>query len=219
MFTLIFGNIAGFSTDGVPQFAFYLCSTAIWQYFSTCLTETSNTFTTNKNIFGKVYFPRLTIPIATVIFSLINFLVVFAAAIVTIVIYMFHGEAITLSWRLLLVPVLVLQTAMLGLGVGIMISSLTTKYRDLKVLVSFGVQLWMYGTPVVYTPSQLPNTLRTIVMLNPVSPIVVNFRYAMMGCGTFETGYWGISIITTLILLMIGVLMFNKVEKNFMDTV
>jgi lipopolysaccharide transport system permease protein len=219
MFTLIFGNIAGFSTDGVPQFAFYLCSTAIWQYFSTCLTETSNTFTTNKNIFGKVYFPRLTIPIATVIFSLINFLVVFAAAIVTIVIYMFRGEAISLSWHLLLVPVLVLQTAMLGLGVGIMISSLTTKYRDLKVLVSFGVQLWMYGTPVVYTPSQLPNTLRTIVMLNPVSPIVVNFRYAMMGCGTFETGYWGISIITTLILLMIGVLMFNKVEKNFMDTV
>lgn len=219
MFTLIFGNIAGFATDGVPQFAFYLCSTAIWQYFSTCLTETSNTFTNNKNIFGKVYFPRLTMPIATVLFSLINFAVVFAAAIVTIIVYMIQGEMITLSYRLLLVPVLVIQTALLGLGVGIIISSMTTKYRDLKVLVSFGVQLWMYGTPVVYTPAQLPESLRAIVMLNPVSPIVVNFRYAMMGCGTLETLYWGISMVTTIVLLVIGVLIFNKVEKNFMDTV
>lgn len=219
MFTLIFGNIAGFETDGVPQFAFYLCSTAIWQYFSTCLSETSNTFTTNKNIFGKVYFPRLTMPIATVIFSLINFLVVFCAALVTIIVYMIQGANISISFRILLVPVLVLQTALLGLGVGIIISSMTTKYKDLKVLVSFGIQLWMYATPVVYTPSQLPETLRKIVMLNPVSSIVVNFRYAMMGCGELEITYWIISAFVTLFLLAGGILLFNKVEKTFMDTV
>lgn len=219
IYTLVFGNIAGFSTDGVPQFAFYLCGTAIWQYFSSCLNETSNTFVKNSNVFGKVYFPRLTVPIATVVFSLINFLVVFAAAIVTIVVYWVQGMPIGLSYRILLVPVLVLHTALLGLGCGIIISSLTTKYRDLQVLVSFGVSLWMYATPVVYTINQLPESVQKIIMLNPMSPIVHNFRYAMMGSGYLEIKYWIVSAIITVILLSIGVLLFNKVEKNFMDTV
>jgi lipopolysaccharide transport system permease protein len=158
-------------------------------------------------------------PIATVLFAAINFCVVFCAAVVTIVVYMIQGANIGISYRILLVPVLVLQTAMLGLGVGIIISSLTTKYRDLTVLVSFGVQLWMYATPVVYSTEQLSDRMYRLIMINPMSPIAVNFRYAMMGCGTLETFYWSISIVTTILLLLVGVLLFNKVEKTFMDTV
>lgn len=219
MFTLIFGGIAGFSTDGVPKFAFYLCSTAIWQYFSTCLNNTSGTFTGNAGVFGKVYFPRMTVPIATVIYSLVNFGIVMIMSVITNIIYVIKGESIYFSLSILLVPVLVFQTAMLGLGIGIIVSSLTTKYRDLTVLVSFGIQLWMYATPVVYSFSQLPEKWKKIILLNPMSPIMNNFRYAMMGCGNFESFYWGISIIVTFFVLGIGILLFNRVEKTFMDTV
>lgn len=219
MFTVVFGGIAGLSTDGVPQFAFYLCNTAIWQYFSSCLSGTSNTFTGNAGLFGKVYFPRITMPIATVIFALINFLVIFAASIITNICYIFNGANIHFSAAFLLIPLLIIQTAVLGLGFGIIISSLTTKYRDLTVLVSFGIQLWMYATPVVYSVEQLPENFKTLIMLNPVSPIVCNFRYAMFGCGELETFYWGISVVTTIVVLGIGILLFNRVEKTFMDTV
>ena len=219
MFTVVFGSIAGMSTDGVPQFAFYLCGTALWQYFATCLNQTSNTFTGNAHIFGKVYFPRITMPIATVIFSLINFAVVFVMSIITNLYYMWKGENIQPNWSILLLPILVLQIALLGLGFGIIISSLTTKYRDLAILVSFGVQLWMYATPVAYAKEQLSEKMRSIIMLNPVSPIICNFRYALLGCGTFETVYWGISAIVTVVVLIIGILLFNHVEKTFMDTV
>ena len=219
MFTVIFGGIAGFSTGGVPQFAFYLCSTALWQYFSTCLTQTSNTFTSNENIFGKVYFPRLTMPISTVIFSLINFVVIFCVSILINVYYYLKGDNIVFSVTILLVPVLVFQTAVLGLGVGIIISSLTTKYRDLAVLVSFGVSLWMYGTPVVYDMSMVTGTLRSIIMINPMTPIMTNYRYVILGCGEFEGAYWGVSWIVTIIVLLLGILLFNRVEKTFMDTI
>lgn len=219
MYTLIFGRIAGLSTDGIPMFAFYLCSNALWQYFSTCINQTSNTFTSNAGVFGKVYFPRLTVPIATVIFSLINFAVIFAMSLLVNGYYIIIGEEIHPNIAMLLIPLLVLQTAALGLGFGIIISSLTTKYRDLTVLVSFGVQLWMYATPVVYMPEQIPGKLQILLMLNPVSPIICNFRYALLGCGQFESMYWGISWGVTIAVLAIGILLFNRVEKTFMDTV
>jgi lipopolysaccharide transport system permease protein len=219
MYTLVFGTVAGLSTAGVPQFAFYLCSNALWQYFATCLNQTSNTFTGNAGIFGKVYFPRITMPIATVIYSLVNFFVVFIMSLITNIYYYYKGENIIFGVQLLLIPILVFQTAALGLGFGIIVSSLTTKYRDLVILINFGVQLWMYATPVVYDIDQLPEKFQRIIMLNPMSPVICNFRYAMLGCGSLETHYWGISIVMTVVVLMIGVLLFNRVEKNFMDTV
>ena len=219
MLTVVFGTIAGLSTNGVPQFAFYLCSTALWQYFATCLNQTAGTFTGNENIFGKVYFPRLVMPFSTVIFSLVNFGVVFMMSIITNIYYVISGSNINIRITILLVPVLVLQTALLGLGFGIIISSLTTKYRDLAILVSFGVQLWMYATPVVYDITQLEGTLKNVIMLNPMSPVICNFRYAMLGCGELELTYWGISWLVTLVVLGAGVVLFNRVEKTFMDTV
>lgn len=219
MFTVIFGQMAGLSTDGVPQFAFYLCSTAIWQYFATCINQTSNTFVGNASIFGKVYFPRITMPLSTVIFSLINFAVIFIVSIFVIIFYIIIDANVHPNIYALFIPVLVGQTALLGLGFGIIISSLTTKYRDLSILVSFGVQLWMYATPVVYSVTQFAPEMQKIIMLNPMSPIVHNFRYVLLGCGTFEWHYWIVSIVVTLVVLMAGVLLFNKIEKTFMDTV
>ncbi len=219
IYTLIFGTVAGLDTDGAPQFAFYLCSTALWQYFSSCVVQTADTFTQNASVFGKVYFPRITVPLATVIFSFANFLVVFVMSVATNVFYMYSGESVRITGSLLLVPVLVLQTALLGLGFGIIISSFTTKYRDLKVLISFGIQLWMYATPVVYSSSQFSSGLRNLIMLNPVSPIICNFRYVMLGCGQLETVYWGISAVVTAVILALGIILFNRVEKTFMDTV
>lgn len=219
MFTLIFGQVAGLSTDGVPQFTFYLCSTAIWQYFSTCLTQTADTFTGNAAIFGKVYFPRMTMPISTVLFSLINFAVIFAVSVLFIIADVIQGTNVRPNVAVLLIPVFVLQTAMLGLGCGIIISSLTTKYRDLRLLVNVGVNLWMYASPIAYPMSQFSERAQRILFLNPIAPIVNNFRYALLGCGEFVCGYWVISIIVTLLILMVGVLLFHHVEKTFMDTV
>ena len=219
MYTLIFGTIAGLSTNDVPQFAFYLCSNALWQYFATCLNQTSNTFTGNAAIFGKVYFPRITMPIATVIYSLINFGVVFVMSSITNIYYFVNGASIHIGYQMILIPVLVFQTAILGLGFGIIISSLTTKYRDLIVLISFGVQLWMYATPVVYDINQMPDKFATLIMLNPMSPNIHNFRYAMLGCGSLEIKYWLISLISTVVVFLVGILLFNRVEKTFMDTV
>lgn len=219
VFTVIFGNIAGLSTDGVPQFVFYLCGTAIWQYFSTCLSQISSTFIDNAGIFGKVYFPRITMPLSTTIFSLINFGVNMGVAVLFIIYYIMIGENVRPNLYILLLPLLVLQTAMLGLGVGIIISSLTTKYRDLRILVSFGIQLWMYLTPVAYSLSQFSDKAQKILMLNPMSPIVNNFRYVLLGCGSFVWGPWLVSVIITVVLLLAGILLFNKVEKTFMDTV
>lgn len=219
IYTVIFGNIVGFETDGVPHFLFYLCSIALWQYFAACLNSTSNTFIANASIFGKVYFPRLTVAIASVIYALVNLAVILAATLVATCAYVLKGENITITFYAFLVPILIIQTALLGLGVGIIISSLTTKYKDLTVLVGFGVQLWMYVTPVIYSLSQLPESLRKICLLNPMTAIMNNFRYAMLGCGNFELKYWGLSAITTIIVALIGVILFGKVEKTFMDTI
>ena len=219
LFTFVFGRIANISTDGVPQFLFYMSGNIIWHYFSTCLTTTSNTFRSNSRLFGKVYFPRLTMPISTVIFSAISFVIQFVIFIGFLIYFILIGEIITPNIYMLLLPILLIHTAALGLGFGIIISSLTTKYRDLSVVVGFGVQLWMYVTPIVYPVSSVSKQLKSVIMLNPMAPIVNNFRFAFLGSGEMEWGYWVISVIVTAVVLFFGIAIFNRVEKTFMDTV
>lgn len=217
--TIIFGNIAAMESDGVPYFLFYLCGYTLWNYFSSCVSQTSATFTANASIMGKVYFPRLTMPISSVIYSAINMFIIFVLSLITIVIYAFQGYSINLNISILLIPILMIQTAVLGLGVGIIVSALTTKYRDLTILVSFGLNLWMYLTPVVYPISEIQGILRRIVLLNPMSAIIQNYKYALLGSGSFMGMYWFVSIIVTIAIFLIGVLLFNKVERTFMDTI
>ena len=219
MFTVVFGNIANIPTDGMPQIVFYMLGTTVWTYFSSCLTKTSSTFTGNAAIFGKVYFPRLVTPISTVISGLINFGVQFLMFLGFMAYFMIKGSPIEPNLWILMTPLLLVQLAALALGFGIIISSMTTKYRDLAVLVTFGVQLWMYATPVVYPASQIGGKLKTLMMLNPVSPIVESFRYAFLGSGSIPWNYLGISVVTTLVVLFAGVVLFSRVEKTFMDTV
>lgn len=219
LYALVFGNIAGLSTDGAPQFAFYLCSNAIWSYFATCITETSNTFTVNSAIMGKVYFPRLVMPISSVMTGILDLIIQIIMLAVVLVIYALNGTPIYTGAALLLIPILILQTALLGLGCGIIIAALTTKYRDLAVLVTFGVQLWMYASPVVYTTSSISGNLYKVYMCNPMAAIISTWRNAILGIGEIPMGYWGISWVITLTVLLLGVILFSKIEKTFMDTV
>ena len=224
VFTIVFGGIAGLSPGGVPDFLFYMAGNTIWLYFATCLTNTSSTFIANSRIFGKVYFPRLTMPIATVIFALISFTVQFILFIILLVIMKLSGSAVAPNIWIAITPLLMVEVAMLGLGVGIIISALTTKYRDLQMLVAFGVQLWMYASPVVYDVAtvnglKVPQWLKTVYMLNPMAPIVETFRYAYLGTGSPQPFFLAISGVTTLLLLGLGVILFSRVEKTFMDTV
>lgn len=217
--TIIFGNIAGIGSDGVPYFLFYLCGYTLWNYFSTCVEVTSSTFVTNASIMGKVYFPRLTMPISSVIFSAINMIIIFVMSTITMVIYLINGYMIHPNIMVLIIPILMVQTALLGLGVGIIVSSLTTKYRDLTILVGFGLNLWMYLTPVAYPMSEIHGVLRALILINPMSAVIQNYKYALLGIGSFEGFYWLISMCVTVGIFMIGVLLFNKVEGSFMDTV
>lgn len=218
--TLVFGQIAGLETDGVPQFLFYFAGSITWGLFSGALTATSNTFVGNAGVFGKVYFPRLTTPIATAITQIFNFLIQFGIFLIMSLIFFLSGETFRITWAALLTPVLVIQLALLGLGFGIIISSLTTKYRDLQVLVSFGVSLWMYITPIVYSSNDIGGgTLYTLMMLNPVTPIVEMFKYGWLGAGSLPWIFWAISWATTFLVVFLGIIIFNKIEKNFMDTV
>ena len=226
MYMVVFGGIAGIPTDGVPQPLFYLGGVCMWQYFSSCLTGTSNTFVTNAGIFGKVYFPRLIMPLSTVISNLVRFGIQLGLFIIVYVYYAIVGKAPSPNWYLLLAPVLVIMMAGLALGFGIIISSMTTKYRDLQVLFSFVVQLWMYGTPIVYPLSQVAGKtvlgmdLTTIMCLNPVTPVIETFKYGALGAGEFIGWGWLIySFIFMIVMLGLGVLIFNKVQKSFMDTV
>lgn len=219
IFTVIFGQIAKISTDGVPQFLFYLAGNTSWGYFASCLTSTSGTFTGNAGLFGKVYFPRLVAPITTVIYALLSFFIQVMLMLVIMGIYALRGVYVQPNLHLLLLPALIAEMALMGMGFGIIISSVTTKYRDLRILVGFGVSLWMYATPVVYPVSQIPENLRNTIMLNPMTPIVNNFRYAFLSSGSFDWYYWGISWIITAVVLFIGIIIFNRVEKTFMDTV
>ena len=218
-FTLIFGNIAQLSTDGLPKILFYLSGITAWNYFSECLTRTSETFNANANIFGKVYFPRLAVPVSIVISNLIKFAIQLGLFFGFYVYFVAKGTDIHPTSALLLLPPLLLLMAALGLGSGIIVSSLTTRYRDLRYVVQFGAQLLMYSTPVVFPLSKLPGQYRWVMLANPMTPIVETFRYAFLGTGTFSWSLLGISAIATLCILALGVLLFNRVEKTFMDTV
>lgn len=220
IYTFVFGGIAGMSTDGIPQILFYLCSNAIWVFFSTSVTKNATTFTANANVFGKVYFPRLTMPISNVLSSVIQFGVQMILVLIFLIYYVAIGEIQPNWWAWLLIPVVLLHLGLMGLGCGIIISSMTTKYRDLSILVAFGVQLWMYATPIVYPMSQLGDGwMRTILMINPVTAPVELFRYAVLGQGTVSVPSYIGSWIFTVVVLLVGIMIFNKVEKTFMDTV
>ena len=220
IYAFIFGGIAGIGTDGVPTLLFYLCSNAIWIYFSTCVTQNATTFTGNAAVFGKVYFPRLATPISNVLSSVIQFGIQMMLVMIFMVFYLIKGQ-VHPNWAAwALIPPVLIHLGVLGLSCGIVISSLTTKYRDLSILVTFGVQLWMYITPIVYPMSSVgEGWLKTIFMVNPVTPAVELLRYALLGQGSVHWGFYSLSVILTAILFLFGVMTFNRVEKTFMDTV
>lgn len=225
VFTFIFGNVAGLANCGaVPTFLFYMCGNIAWQFFSGCLSGTANTFVLNRGVMGKVYFPRISMPIATVLSNLIGFGIQSAMFLVFLVIYHFvPGYSIGTNWFVLLAPLLILEAAALGMGCGIIISALTTKYRDLQFLVSFGVSLWMYATPVAYSMDLFEGSaaLYIIARANPMSPIIEMLRYGFLGgeAGSVDWLSYGWSWIFTLLILGCGISLFNKVERTFMDTV
>jgi lipopolysaccharide transport system permease protein len=221
IFLILFTKIAKIPTEQLPPVLFYMSSLTIWNYFSSCLTSTSTTFLTNANIFGKVYFPRLVLPLSVVVSNIARFGIQFGLMLVLMVYYFATGAyKFQFGFNTLLIPVIVVVMAALGLGLGIIISSLTTKYRDFSVLMTFGVQLLMYITPVAYPLSYLENSrLRLLIEWNPLSSLVEGFRYAVFGIGTFNLDLFTYSIMFTIVVLVFGVIIFNKVERSFMDTV
>ena len=219
VFTVIFGIIANISTDGIPQFLFYMTGNILWSFFSSCFNRASSTFLSNARIFGKVYFPRFVMPLSGIIYNSITFLVQFVMFAILVAVYALTGANVHPNLIVLALPILLIHIAFLGTGTGLIISSLTTKYRDLNVLVSFGLTLWMYLTPVVYPVSQIPESFRFIMLLNPVAPIMETFRNAFLGSGSFEWFFLLISAAVTAVLLILGMIVFNQVEKNFIDTV
>jgi len=220
VFLVVFTNIAKISTDGVPPVLFYMSGITIWNYFSSCLNATSNTFVANAGIFGKVYFPRLVIPLSTVMSNIVKFGIQFLLLLAAMLWYKITTSTPSTISVLILIPAIIAIMAGLGLGLGIIISSMTTKYRDLTVLIGFAVQLLMYATPVVYPLSTITSEkLRFWITLNPLTPLVEAFRYAMLGVGSFDAGSFGYSIGFMVVTLFIGLLIFSKVEKTFMDTV
>lgn len=220
IFTFIFGGIAGIETDGIPHILFYLCSNAIWAFFANCVSKNASTFTSNAGIFGKVYFPRLAVPVSNMLSSIIQFLIQMTMVLGFLAFYCSKG-AVSPNWFVWpLIPVILLHLGLMGLGFGIIISSLTTKYRDLSILVGFGVQLWMYATPIVYPISQLGKSrMKNLLMINPVTGPIELFRYALLGRGTVEWRYLVLSWSMTICVLIIGIALFNRIEKTFMDTV
>jgi lipopolysaccharide transport system permease protein len=219
VFTIIFGKVAKISTDGLPPFLFYMAGNVMWGYFSTCLNATAGTFNNNAGIFGKVYFPRLTVPIATVV---VNFLQFFIQLILFIGFYIYffaNGASINPTLWLLGLPVIMLQMALLCFGLGILLSSMTTKYKDLRFAMGFLVQLWMYGTPIVYPLSQIPEWLLPYYVINPMVAIVESFRYAFFGTSVIQFSHIVISWCVTLLLVFVGIIIFSRIEKTFMDTV
>lgn len=228
IFTAVFGSLANLTTldvknnvySNIPSFLFYLSGTICWSFFSSCLTETSNTFISNSSILSKVYFPRLVMPISTILSQFISFFIQFVLFCFVYIYFLFFGQTdIKLTLYLLFIPLLIIQMGMLALGFGIIISSLTTKYRDLAMLISFGLQLWQYATPVVYGLSLIPDSLFNIYFLNPMSIVIVTFRYFIFGVGYFNMYYYLYSWIITFIVLFFGIILFNRVERTFVDTV
>ena len=219
VFTVIFGNIAQLPTDGLPQMLFYMSGNILWSYFSTCLTSTSTTFTANAHLFGKVYFPRLVMPVSIVISDLITFAIQFVFFLAYLLFFYLRGSAVGLTTWALALPLLLVLMAGLGLGFGIIISSLTTKYRDLQYLVSFGVGLWMYGTPVIYPVSSIPERWRWVANVNPVTPIIETFRKGFLGAGDASWMRLAYSAGYMVVVIFIGIVIFNRIEKTFIDTV
>ena len=225
IFTVVFGNIAGLAESGVPSFLFYMAGNAIWSFFASCITGTANTFVTNAGLFGKVYFPRLTMPISQVVISFINLLIQMLMFFCFWVWFYFFGQeygTVQMNLWVLALPAVLLLVMVMGLGVGIIVSSLTTKYRDLAIVVSFGVQLWMYATPVVYSMSEIAAgspRLLVLMRLNPMTEPVQVFRYALLGCGEISPAWLLYSAVVALVTLVAGVVLFSRVEKTFMDTV
>jgi lipopolysaccharide transport system permease protein len=218
-FTVIFGHIAKISTDGLPKILFYLSGIVTWRYFADCLNKTSSTFVENAGIFGKVYFPRLAVPLSIIISNLFSYGLQLVLFLCFGAYFMLKGVDVHPNTTILLVPILLLLMAGLGLGLGIIISSLTTKYRDLRFLISFGVQLLMYATPVIYPLSIVPDRYKIFVLANPMTPIIETFRYAFLGQGLFNWTHLGLSFFSTVFIIAIGLMMFSRVEKTFMDTV
>jgi lipopolysaccharide transport system permease protein len=219
LFTLIFGRVARLPTENVPPVLFYMAGITCWNYFAECLNRASGTFIQNAGIFGKVYFPRLCVPVSIVISNLIKFGIQFSLFLCFMGVYCFKGAVLHPNLAIALMPVLLMTMAALGLGVGIIVSSLTVKYRDLQVLVTFGVQLLMYATPVIFPMSMISEKYRWLILANPMSALLETFRYSFLGAGTFNPLQLAYSLAASLIILLIGVVLFNRVERTFTDTV
>lgn len=220
VFTVVFGQFAGLSTGGMPQFLFYMSGNTIWMLFSSSVNGTSGTFLNNAHIFGKVYFPRLTVPISQMITSIINFLIQFAMLVIVYFYFLFFtNENVSFSAYFLILPLLIAQTALLGTAVGVIISSVTIKYRDLAVAAGLILQMWMYLTPVVYTLDSVSGIMKTLLLLNPMTSVVNNFRFCLAGGGEFVLGYWIYSVVITVLLALGGIVLYNKMEKNFVDSI
>lgn len=219
MYTLVFAGIAKIPTQGFPPQLFYLSGIVAWSYFASCLNGTSSTFLSNAGIFGKVYFPRLVSPISVIISSVVQLGIQLLLLAVFIGYYSLKGYQLQFNIHILYIPLLIINLALLGLGFGIIFSALTTKYRDLSNFLGFGVQLWMYITPVIYPASSVPEKYRILVFLNPVAPLVEAFKYGLIGAGEFNAGRLLYSVVFTVVLLFTGVILFNRTEQNFMDTV
>ena len=218
VFTVVFGRIASISTDGVPDFLFYMAGNILWSYFSGCLQTTANAFLGNARLFGKVYFPRVVMPISVSLSKLITFGAQFLLLLLFVVWYQYRG-GVQISWFCRVTPLVLLQRALLAIGTGMILASFTTKYRDLQVLVDFGIQLWMYATPVVYPMSEIPKQWQWIILLNPAAPAVECFRYGWLGSGTFPIMWFSIACVITVGIALLGMLLFNRTQRTFMDTV
>ena len=219
IYTLIFNRVANIPTDGIPPILFYLSGLVAWQYFAACLSGTSNTFVANAAIFGKVYFPRLVTPLSIIISSLVQLIVQFGLLAVIMLIYWAKGMPPKMNEYAVLIPLIIVVLAFMALGFGIIISSATTKYRDLTNFMTFGVQLWMYATPIIYPVSSVPQNLQFIVKYNPAAPLIEAFKYGLTGAGSLSWNGILYSVVFTLVLLILGILVFNRVEQSFMDTV
>ncbi|MEJ0081037.1 MAG: ABC transporter permease [Puia sp.] len=220
IFLLVFGRIANIPTDGIQPILFYMSGITIWNYFAACLTNTSSTFISNASIFGKVYFPRLILPLSVIISNIVRLCIQLGLLFVLMIYFNSHGYRLNVTINWLFIPVLVIIVAGLGLGFGILISSLTTKYRDLAILLGFAIQLGMYATPIAYPLSYIKNlNYKNIIGLNPLTPIVECLRYCLFGSGTFSAGSLSYSVCVMSVVLFLGVLVFNRVERNFMDTI
>ena len=219
IFTFVFGRVAGISTNGIPHVLFYLSGIVLWNYFAECINNTSNVFIKNAEIFGKVYFPRIIMPVSIVVSNMMRLGVQLSLFLAVYLFYILQGSELQITHVIALLPLLLLVMAGLGLGIGMIISSLTTKYRDLTFLVTFGVQLAMYASPVIYPISSLPEKYRWLIIANPMSSVIETFRYGFFGQGSFDWMHLGYSVVFTIVVVLGGAIVFNKVQRSFMDTV